>query len=102
MSLPICSRSGDFVEPRLIPQWWLDCKDMAAKSVEAVCNGSLDIQPKEHEKIWYHWLNNIKDWCLSRQLWWGHRIPAYRVLVKGAERPKRLEDEIWVAAQSEA
>lgn len=100
MSIPVCSRSGDFVEPRLIPQWWLNCKSMAAASVEAVRTGALDIWPKEHEKIWYHWLNNIKDWCLSRQLWWGHRIPAYRVLVEGRPRSKRLEDEIWVAAHT--
>lgn len=102
MSIPICSRSGDFVEPRLIPQWWLNCQDMAAKSVDAVRSGKLEIFPKEHEKVWYHWLENIRDWCLSRQLWWGHRIPAYRVRIEesfGSE--KCLESETWVAARNE-
>jgi valyl-tRNA synthetase len=102
MSIPICSRSGDFVEPRLIPQWWLDCKDMAQKSVDVVRNGMIDISPKEHEKIWYHWLENIRDWCLSRQLWWGHRIPAYLVHVEGQNtKLQSLEEQVWIAARNE-
>lgn len=101
MTIPVCSRSGDFVEPRLIPQWWLDCKEMASKSVAAVRNGELNISPKEYEKTWYHWLENIKDWCISRQLWWGHRIPAYRVLLKNDSTDFCSREEIWVAARSE-
>lgn len=85
MTLPVCSRSGDFVEPRLIPQWWLDCQDMAGKALKVVENGSMQIIPKDHEKTWNNWLVNIKDWCLSRQLWWGHRIPAYQILEKGGK-----------------
>lgn len=98
MSLPVCSRSGDFVEPRLIPQWWLNCKDMAAKAVQAVRDGELEITPREHEKIWFYWLENIRDWCLSRQLWWGHRIPAYRIHIAG---DSTTDEELWIAARSE-
>eukprot|EP00917_Polyrhabdina_sp_WS-2016_P009728 GHVP01021406.1.p1 GENE.GHVP01021406.1~~GHVP01021406.1.p1 ORF type:complete len:974 (-),score=183.89 GHVP01021406.1:187-3108(-) len=78
-SLPICSRSGDIMEPRILPQWWVDCSKMAKDSIDAVENGDLNILPKEFKKTWNHWLNNIQDWCVSRQLWWGHRIPAYLI-----------------------
>jgi len=57
----------------------LNCKDMAKKAIESVQNKRIIIIPSEAEKQWYRWLENIKDWCLSRQLWWGHRIPAYKV-----------------------
>ena len=93
MTLPICTRSGDFVEPRMMPQWWLNCKQMAADAVESVRSGELQLFPKEHERDWYYWLENIRDWCLSRQLWWGHRVPAYRVC--------GLSEEAWVAGRSE-
>lgn len=94
MSLPFCSRSGDIVEPRMIPQWWMSCRDVANKAMDAVTTGELRIAPKEQEKIWFRWLEDIRDWCLSRQLWWGHRIPAYRVL--NAPGP----DELWVAGRT--
>jgi len=56
---------------------------MAARSVAAVRNKELLIIPDEHEKTWYRWLENIQDWCISRQLWWGHRIPVYLVTIPG-------------------
>ena len=49
---------------------------MAADAVESVRSGELQISPKEHERDWFYWLENIRDWCLSRQLWWGHRVPC--------------------------
>ena len=82
MIVPVCSRSKDIIEPLLKPQWYVDCEDMAAKSVEVVRNGKLKIIPNSHEKTWYHWLENSRPWCISRQLWWGHRIPAYKVRVR--------------------
>lgn len=96
MTLPICTRSGDFVEPRMMPQWWLNCKQMAADAVQSVRSGELQISPKEHERDWFYWLENIRDWCLSRQLWWGHRVPAYRVCGLG------LTEEVWIAARSDS
>ena len=75
--IPICSRSGDIVEPRLKEQWWLKCADMAQRAADAVRNGEIQLIPNESHPVWFRWLDNIKDWCLSRQLWWGHRIPAY-------------------------
>ena len=56
---------------------------MAARSIAAVRNGDLKIVPEMHEATWYRWLENIRDWCVSRQLWWGHRIPAYFVRIIG-------------------
>ncbi len=77
MRLGLCSRTGDIIEPMLTPQWYVNCASMAQRSVEAVRNGELKIFPVMHESTWYMWLENIRDWCVSRQLWWGHRIPAY-------------------------
>ncbi|KAG2489910.1 hypothetical protein HYH03_011547 [Edaphochlamys debaryana] len=85
MRLGLCSRSKDVIEPVLKPQWWVDCKDMAAKSCQAVRDGTLEIIPKEFEATWFRWLENIRDWCISRQLWWGHRIPAFYVIFEGED-----------------
>ena len=94
MTIPICNRSGDIIEPRIRPQWWMKCSDIAKKSADVVRNGSMRLLPKESEKIWFHWLDNCKDWCLSRQLWWGHQIPAYQVSVPQG-------GSFWQAALSE-
>jgi len=82
MRLAICSRSGDIVEPLITPQWYIKCDDMAKQAMESVQNGDLTIFPSEHKKTWFHWLGNIKDWCISRQLWWGHQIPAWFATTK--------------------
>lgn len=99
MSLGICSRSGDVIEPLLKPQWWVNCKQMAARSLKAAQTGELKIVPEMHKVTWERWLENIQDWCISRQLWWGHRIPAYFVTIEG----KKSEDikENWIIADSE-
>uniref|UniRef100_A0A3Q3DKD1 valine--tRNA ligase n=1 Tax=Hippocampus comes TaxID=109280 RepID=A0A3Q3DKD1_HIPCM len=79
MTLPICSRSGDVIEPLLKKQWFVRCYGMAQKAIQAVEDGHLQITPHFYTKTWKNWLSNISDWCISRQLWWGHQIPAYRV-----------------------
>ena len=78
MVLSVCSRSGDIIEPIIKPQWYIDCKDISKRMVEVAENGSLKIIPEYRTKIWYSWLRDSKDWCISRQLWWGHRVPAYK------------------------
>jgi valyl-tRNA synthetase len=100
MVVPICSRSKDIVEPLIKPQWFVDCKEMARKAIEVVQNGELKIIPKFHEKTWFNWLENIRDWCISRQLWWGHRIPAYTATVKDAPSEGGIEEE-WIVARTE-
>ncbi|XP_041978803.1 valine--tRNA ligase isoform X2 [Aricia agestis] len=97
MVVPLCSRSKDVVEPMLKPQWYIRCDKMAEEAIKAVKSGELKIIPEVHEKIWYHWMEGIRDWCISRQLWWGHRIPAYRVTISGQQN----EEERWVSAHSE-
>ncbi len=91
-----CSRTNDIIEPLLMPQWFVDCSSMAAKSVAAVRNGELKLTPPSHEVVWYHWLENIKPWCVSRQLWWGHRIPAYHVLRSG----QPVAGDSWIVARN--
>ncbi|CAH0751678.1 unnamed protein product [Diatraea saccharalis] len=97
MVVPLCSRSKDVVEPMLKPQWYIRCDTMAAEAIKAVKTGELKIIPDVHEKIWYHWMENIRDWCISRQLWWGHRIPAYRVTLPA----QKSDEELWVSGHTE-
>ncbi len=72
-----CQRSGDVVEPRLKTQWFVRTGPLAEKALEATRSGRTRILPERFEKVWEHWLTNIRDWNVSRQLWWGHRIPAW-------------------------
>lgn len=100
MVVPICSRSKDIVEPLIKPQWYVKCTEMAINASEAVKNGELKIIPESQTKIWYHWMEGIRDWCISRQLWWGHRIPAYLIKFNNpSDAPKDLpEEETWIVA----
>ena len=88
MTLTRCSRSGDVLEPLLKPQWFVNCNDLAKESIKMVNekkknDGTLiDIRPSKQIDEWNRWLENIQDWCISRQLWWGHRIPAYKIVFK--------------------
>ena len=109
MRLGLCSRSGDVVEPVLKPQWWVACGGMAAKAGAAVREGAIRVVPPEAEATWHRWLDNIRDWCVSRQLWWGHRIPAFYVRcatdAPGAVGPPGSPTEDtgrWVVAADEA
>ena len=72
-----CYRCHGIVEPRISEQWFVKMKDLAKPAIEAVKSGEVKFVPKKYEKTYFNWLENIQDWCISRQLWWGHRIPAY-------------------------
>ena len=72
-----CYRCGTTVEPRVSKQWFVKMKPLAQPAIDAVKNGETKFVPSHFEKTYFHWLENIRDWCISRQLWWGHRIPAF-------------------------
>ncbi len=72
-----CDRCGTVVEPRLSTQWFIKIKPLADKATEVVENGEITIVPENYKQIYLNWMHNIHDWCISRQLWWGHRIPAW-------------------------
>ena len=72
-----CYRCNTTVEPRVSKQWFVKMKPLAGPAIDAVKNDETKFVPKRFEKIYFHWLENIRDWCISRQLWWGHRIPAW-------------------------
>ena len=129
MRLGLCSRSKDVIEPMLKPQarlelrlhallsalhsrlpscsaqWWTSCSNMAAEAAAAARDGRLEIIPAEQNATWFRWLDNIRDWCISRQLWWGHRIPAYYISVDGQAgggTPGHASEKLdqWVVART--
>ena len=77
ISIPRGERSNVVIEPMLSNQWYVETKSMATKANEAVEKGQIKFHPENWIKTYYNWMNNIDDWCISRQIWWGHRIPAW-------------------------
>jgi len=107
MVIGTCSRSGDIIEPLQKPQWWVDTAEMSERAMKAVEDGELKLIPKDHVKTWNQFLGNKRPWCISRQLWWGHRIPAY--LIKSKKNNGGVDEnsseynsktENWVVARS--
>ncbi len=99
MSVGISQRGGEIIEPLLSEQWFVDVSVMAAQALAAVKEGRTRIIPERFEKVYYHWLENIQDWCISRQLWWGHRIPVWytpdgQMIVPGPDDPDPQGDGI--------
>jgi len=72
-----CYRCQTVIEPLLSLQWFVSMKELAKPAIKAVKTGEINLHPQKWEKVYLHWMNNIKDWCVSRQLWWGHQIPAW-------------------------
>ncbi len=77
MSIPHSQRSGEVIEPMISQQWFVKMESLAKPALEAVRSGEIRIIPDHFTKVYYNWLENIQDWCVSRQLWWGHRIPVW-------------------------
>ncbi|KAK4776247.1 hypothetical protein SAY87_024208 [Trapa incisa] len=95
--VPRSQRGGEIIEPLVSKQWFVSMELLAEKALQAVIKGEITIIPERFEKIYNHWLSNIKDWCISRQLWWGHRIPVWYIIGKDCE-----EDYIVARNASEA
>ena len=89
---PFGDRGGVVIEPWLTDQWYVDAEVLAKPAIEAVKSGDIEIVPKNWEKTWFNWMENIQPWCVSRQLWWGHRIPAWY----------DADGEVYVAETEEA
>ena len=77
LNVPRSQRGGEIVEPMISEQWFVTIAPLAEKALHAVKHGDIKIVPEHFEKVYYNWLENIQDWCISRQLWWGHRIPVW-------------------------
>ena len=77
INVPRSQRGGEIVEPMVSTQWFVKIKPLAEPALDAVRDGSIKIVPERFTKVYYNWLENIEDWCISRQLWWGHRIPVW-------------------------
>ena len=94
MKVPRGDRSGVVIEPYLTLQWYLKMDSLAKPAIEAVRSGKIKIVPEHWSKTYYHWLENIQDWCISRQLWWGHRIPVWYGDIEGVTYIGRTEEEV--------
>jgi len=93
-SIGKCARCGTVVEPRLSMQWFVKIQPLADKAIEAVESGAIRFTPEQYKKTYFEWMRNIHDWCISRQLWWGHRIPAWhcadcKEITVARETPKK-------------
>ncbi len=77
-SIPYCYRCGEIIEPLLSKQWFVKMKDLAKPAIEAVKSGQVKFVPSRFEKVYLDWMKNLKDWCISRQIWWGHRLPVWQ------------------------
>ena len=96
IALGKCDRCGTVIEPRLSPQWFVKIKPLAKHAIEVVENGEIAITPDNYKQMYLNWMYNIHDWCISRQLWWGHRIPAWhcqdcKKIIVARETPAKCE-----------
>ena len=95
-----CYRCHEVVESRLSKQWFVKMKPLAEPAIEAVKSGEVRFVPKRWENIYFNWMNNIQDWCISRQLWWGHRIPAYYLKGNGEQGTGNGDNQVFVVAEN--
>lgn len=99
ISLGHCQRCDAVIEPLISTQWFVKTKPLAEPAIEAVRSGKIKIVPSRFEKIYYQWMENIRDWCISRQLWWGHRIPVWYA-PDGSMFCARTEEEAYTQARA--
>jgi valyl-tRNA synthetase len=91
LNVPRSQRGGEIIEPMISTQWFVKIQPLAAAALDAVKDGRIQILPERFEKVYFNWLENIKDWCISRQLWWGHRIPVWYCADCGQETCARQD-----------
>merc|ERR1719321_1428643 len=98
--VPRSQRGGEVIEPMVSTQWFVKMDGMAKKGLDAVRSGQTKIIPERFEKVYFNWLENIQDWCVSRQLWWGHRIPVW--YAQGSDKFFVARDAEEAQAKAEA
>ncbi len=99
LTVPYGDRGGVVIEPMLTDQWYVRIEELAKPAIAAVENGDIEFVPKSYENMYFAWMRDINDWCISRQLWWGHRIPAWyaddgQVYVGRSEEQVREENNL--------
>jgi valyl-tRNA synthetase len=99
MKVPLCEKSKDVIEPIMKPQWWVKMRDLADEAVKVVKSGEIKIRPDSAEKSFYRWMDDINDWCISRQLWWGHQCPVYFANIEG-EPGDRADNKLWFSGRT--
>jgi valyl-tRNA synthetase len=100
MKVPLCSRSKDVIEPIIKPQWYMRMRELADAAIEAVKRNEIVMRPESTEKSYYRWLEDVNDWCISRQLWWGHQAPVYLITFEGELPAETTEQQQWVAGRT--
>jgi len=100
MNVPLCEKSKDVIEPLIKPQWWMKMQELADEAMKVVKNGDIIIRPESSEKSYFRWMEGINNWCLSRQLWWGHQIPCYFAQIEGKQHDK-TNDDLWFSGRTE-
>lgn len=100
MKVPLCNKSKDVIEPLMRPQWWMRMRGLADEAIKVVESGEIKIKPESQEKSYLRWMRDIQDWCLSRQLWWGHQCPVYFAEVEG-QASDRSDGSQWFSGRTE-
>lgn len=99
MKVPLCEKSKDVIEPVMKPQWWVRMKELAEPAMQVARDGQITIKPDTAERSYFRWLEDINDWCISRQLWWGHRCPVYFARIEGGSGDI-AEEKLWFAGRT--
>lgn len=99
MKVPLCEKSKDIIEPIMKPQWWMRMKELAEPALKVVKDGKIKIRPETAERSYYRWMEDINDWCISRQLWWGHRCPVYFANIEG-EAADTANEKLWFSGRT--
>lgn len=100
MKVPLSERSKDVIEPLMKPQWWMAMSSLAEEALRVVRDGEIKIKPESAEKSYFRWLESIQDWCISRQLWWGHQCPVWFAKVEGEEEDTGRNDR-WFSGRTQ-